>query len=70
MQYSENGSTLKRRIPYTIDAIKEGSRIDYIYTDPKISYPLEESVEAINEGRYYGLGPKFIYQRYTKSFSK
>ena len=43
----ENGDILKGESHIPVDAINAGSRIDYIYTEPKISYPLEESVEEI-----------------------
>ncbi len=57
----ENGDTLRGESHIPIDAIKAGSRIDYIYTEPKISYPLEESVEAINDADVIVLGPGSLY---------
>lgn len=57
----ENGDTIKgeSRIPY--DAIQSGSKIDYIYMEPKISYPLEEAVEDIKEADIIVLGPGSLY---------
>lgn len=57
----ENGDTLRGESHIPLDAIKAGSRIDYIYTEPKISYPLEESVEAINDADVIVLGPGSLY---------
>lgn len=57
----ENGNTLKGESHIPLDAIKACSRIDYIYTEPKISYPLEESVEAINNADIIVLGPGSLY---------
>lgn len=57
----ENGDILKGESHIPVDAINAGSRIDYIYTEPKISYPLEESVEAINDADVIVLGPGSLY---------
>ena len=57
----ENGDVLKGESHIPVDAINAGSRIDYIYTEPKISYPLEESVEAINDADIIVLGPGSLY---------
>ncbi len=57
----ENGQTIvgESRIP--IDAIKSSSRIDYIYMDPKMSYPLSESVQALKEADIIAFGPGSLY---------
>lgn len=57
----ENGDILNGESHIPVDAIKSGSRIDYIYMNPKISYPLDESVEAINDADIIVLGPGSLY---------
>lgn len=57
----ENGDILNGESHIPVDAIKAGSRIDYIYMNPKISYPLDESVEAINDADIIVLGPGSLY---------
>lgn len=57
----ENGEVLRGESHIPVEAIKAGSRIDYIYMEPKISYPLEESIEAINEADIIVLGPGSLY---------
>ncbi len=57
----ENGDVLKGESRIPVETIKAGSRIDYIYMEPKISYPLEESVEAINDADVIVLGPGSLY---------
>lgn len=57
----ENGNTIRgeSRIPY--DAIENNSKIDYIYMEPKISYPLQEAIEDIQEADIIVLGPGSLY---------
>lgn len=57
----ENGVTINGESRIPIDAIKNGSRIDYMYMDPKISNPLDESVEAIIDADIIVLGPGSLY---------
>lgn len=57
----ENGDILQGESHIPVDAIKSGSRIDYIYMNPKISYPLDESVDAINDADIIVLGPGSLY---------
>lgn len=57
----ENGITINGESRIPIDTIKNGSRIDHIYMDPKISNPLDESVEAIIDADIIVLGPGSLY---------
>ncbi len=57
----ENGKIISGESKIPLDAIKNGSRIDHIYMDPKISNPLLESVEAIKDADIIVLGPGSLY---------
>ncbi|HLR34913.1 MAG TPA: uridine diphosphate-N-acetylglucosamine-binding protein YvcK [Tissierellales bacterium] len=57
----ENGQEVEgeSNIPIVGKEIK--SRIDYVYMEPKMSYPLEETVESIEEADVIVLGPGSLY---------
>lgn len=57
----ENGRIVEgeSRIPSEVKKI--GSKIRRVYMDPKISYPLEDAVEAIKDADIIALGPGSLY---------
>lgn len=57
----ENGQVVQgeSNIPKAVQKIK--SKIDYVYMEPKMSYPLEETVESIEEADVIVLGPGSLY---------
>lgn len=57
----ENGHVIKgeSKIPLKNKELK--SRIDHIYMEPKISYPLDEAIMAIEEADVIALGPGSLY---------
>src|SRR5699024_8086936 len=57
----ENGNIVEGESDIPLDAIKTGSKIDYIYMKPRISYPLDQSVDAINQADIIVLGPGSLY---------
>lgn len=57
----ENGELIKGESEIPLRSMKSGSKIDCIYMEPKISYPLVKSVEAINNADIIVLGPGSLY---------
>jgi len=57
----ENGHVIKGESKIPLKNKELGSRIDYIYMEPKISYPLDEAITAIEEADVIALGPGSLY---------
>ena len=57
----ENGNIVEGESDIPHGAIRLGSKIDHIYMNPGISYPLDESVDAINDADIIVLGPGSLY---------
>lgn len=57
----ENGHTVKGESNIPLINMELGSKIDYIYMEPKISNPLDEAIEAIKEADIIVLGPGSLY---------
>lgn len=57
----ENGHVIKGESKIPLKNKELGSRIDHIYMEPKISYPLEEAIMAIEEADIIALGPGSLY---------
>lgn len=57
----EDGNIIKGESDIPLDAINLCSKIDYVYMEPRISYPLDESIDAINQADIIVLGPGSLY---------
>ena len=57
----EDGNIVKGESDIPLDAINLCSKIDYVYMEPRISYPLDESIDAINQADIIVLGPGSLY---------
>lgn len=57
----EDGNIVKGESDIPLDSINLGSKIDYVYMEPRISYPLDESIDAINQADIIVLGPGSLY---------
>lgn len=57
----ENGHTVKGESNIPLKNKELGSKIDYIYMEPKISNPLDEAIKAIEKADIIVLGPGSLY---------
>ncbi len=57
----KNGQIVKGESKIPLKNKELGSRIDYIYMEPKASYPLDEAIDAIEKADVIVLGPGSLY---------
>ncbi len=57
----ENGQVVKGESKIPLKNKELGSRIDRIYMEPKVSYPLDEAIDAIEKADVIVLGPGSLY---------
>lgn len=57
----ENGHTIKGESKIPLKNKELGSRIDHIYMEPKLSYPLDEAIKEIEDADLIVLGPGSLY---------